>query len=522
MDLRILGGGQDVGRSCFLLSVSNRHILLDCGAHHGFADARRFPDFSSLPADVLGSIDVILISHFHFDHAAAIPLLAQGHGCTAPIYMTEPTLELVRLMLDDFHTTSWKRGESLPFSKMDIDVTLSRVQLLKPNISTPVGATGDVIVTALHAGHSLGAVMFHVQVTNRTVLYSGDYSVRPDRILPSASVPLAIRPDVFITEATYCDGTHTQRSLREADAEMLDAIVFTLNCRGKVLIPVPAFGRIHSVCAALSSLKSFYPLDEVPMYVVSGLATKAAAVYDRFAADWTVRTDRLASCFQCETRTVSMSGTKRSRFANACKHDLVRNLRSFNRNDDWHVIDDPGPIILFATPASLSAGISRDVFNIWSTHPENLVVVPSAAFATSVAAGAFSTKFLELPNVRCKIVNMSVASHPDQTDILRMCRHVDPRCIVLVHAEKTKVLAFRESVEKLQNIPVFAPANNSTISIKDNIIAKSLSKCENEIMLPRHLRLFLSRNETKGKSPCISFNTKISSDSPYDTEIGNK
>lgn len=41
-----LGAGQDVGRSCILVSIGGKNVMLDCGMHMGYQDERRFPDFS--------------------------------------------------------------------------------------------------------------------------------------------------------------------------------------------------------------------------------------------------------------------------------------------------------------------------------------------------------------------------------------------------------------------------------------------------------------------------------------------
>ena len=41
-----LGAGQDVGRSCILLTIGGKNVMLDCGMHMGYQDDRRFPDFS--------------------------------------------------------------------------------------------------------------------------------------------------------------------------------------------------------------------------------------------------------------------------------------------------------------------------------------------------------------------------------------------------------------------------------------------------------------------------------------------
>ena len=52
-DIRIvpLGAGQDVGRSCILVSIGNKNVMFDCGMHMGYNDERRFPDFNYIIGD---------------------------------------------------------------------------------------------------------------------------------------------------------------------------------------------------------------------------------------------------------------------------------------------------------------------------------------------------------------------------------------------------------------------------------------------------------------------------------------
>ena len=49
IQLTILGAGQSIGKSCFLLSVHQQHILLDCGSYVGKDTKKALPDFSKLP-----------------------------------------------------------------------------------------------------------------------------------------------------------------------------------------------------------------------------------------------------------------------------------------------------------------------------------------------------------------------------------------------------------------------------------------------------------------------------------------
>lgn len=63
-----LGAGQDVGRSCVLVTLGGRTVMFDCGMHMGFNDERRFPDFSVLSPtgrDLTQLIDCVIITHLY-------------------------------------------------------------------------------------------------------------------------------------------------------------------------------------------------------------------------------------------------------------------------------------------------------------------------------------------------------------------------------------------------------------------------------------------------------------------------
>lgn len=45
---------------------------------------------------------MVLISHFHLDHCAALPLLTERFKYTGPILASEPTKAILPYMLKDF------------------------------------------------------------------------------------------------------------------------------------------------------------------------------------------------------------------------------------------------------------------------------------------------------------------------------------------------------------------------------------------------------------------------------------
>ncbi|KAI3638078.1 hypothetical protein MIR68_003689 [Amoeboaphelidium protococcarum] len=117
-----LGAGQDVGRSCILVSIGDKNIMLDCGMHMGYDDIRRFPDFSYIAPDIdtqqlksgqrvvsrdlTAMIDAVLVSHFHLDHCGALPYMTEMCGYDGPVYMTAPTRAIIPMLLDDFRRIS--------------------------------------------------------------------------------------------------------------------------------------------------------------------------------------------------------------------------------------------------------------------------------------------------------------------------------------------------------------------------------------------------------------------------------
>ena len=70
MKITPMGSGQEVGRSCHIVSFKDKKIMLDCGIHPGLTGMDALPFVDMISAD---DIDLLLISHFHLDHAGARP-----------------------------------------------------------------------------------------------------------------------------------------------------------------------------------------------------------------------------------------------------------------------------------------------------------------------------------------------------------------------------------------------------------------------------------------------------------------
>ena len=107
MIIRPLGSGQEVGRSCHVLEFKEKRILLDCGIHPGLSGMDALPFVDCIEAD---QIDLLLISHFHLDHAGALPWFLQKTTFRGKCYMTHATKAIFFWLLSDYIKVSCLYG----------------------------------------------------------------------------------------------------------------------------------------------------------------------------------------------------------------------------------------------------------------------------------------------------------------------------------------------------------------------------------------------------------------------------
>jgi cleavage and polyadenylation specificity factor subunit 3 len=99
MTITPLGAGNEVGRSCIVLEYRDKKIMLDCGIHPAYTGMRGLPFFDTID---LSTIDLLLVTHFHLDHCAALPHLYKSTNFKGRVFMTHPTRAIYKLMLSDY------------------------------------------------------------------------------------------------------------------------------------------------------------------------------------------------------------------------------------------------------------------------------------------------------------------------------------------------------------------------------------------------------------------------------------
>lgn len=428
-----LGAGAEVGRSCIVVKFKGKNIMLDCGIHPAYSGMAALPFFDEVDPE---SIDLVLITHFHLDHAASLPFFMEKTNYKGPVYMTHPTKAIYKWLLADYVKVSTVASASAPSSAesgqlyTENDLIKSYERITAIDYHQEVEYNG-IKFTALNAGHVLGAAMFSIEIAGVRILYTGDYSREEDRHLMAAETPQK-KPDVMICESTY--GVHSHQPRLERESRFTSLVHQIVSRGGRCLIPVFALGRAQELLLILDEYWQANPeLQEIPVYYASALAKKCMTVYQTYV---NMMNDRIR-------RQISIN--------NPFIFRHVQNLRSME-----HFKDD-GPCVMMASPGMLQNGLSRELLEKWAPHPRNGLIIPGYVVEGTLAKMVLSepkefpamkqnTSSTLMVPLKMSVEYISFSAHVDfgqNSDFIDMLR---PSQLILVHGESGEMLRLRSAL----------------------------------------------------------------------------
>ncbi|QHS74993.1 cleavage polyadenylation factor subunit YSH1 [Saccharomyces paradoxus] len=475
-----LGGSNEVGRSCHILQYKGKTVMLDAGIHPAYQGLASLPFYDEFD---LSKIDILLISHFHLDHAASLPYVMQRTNFQGRVFMTHPTKAIYRWLLRDFvrvtsigssSSSMGAKDEGL-FSDEDLVDSFDKIETVDYHSTVDVNG---IKFTAFHAGHVLGAAMFQIEIAGLRVLFTGDYSREVDRHLNSAEVP-PLSSNVLIVESTFGTATHEPRLNRERKLTQL--IHSTVIRGGRVLLPVFALGRAQEIMLILDEYWSQHADElgggQVPIFYASNLAKKCMSVF--------------------QTYVNMMNDDIRKKFRDSQTNPFIFKNISYLRNlEDFQ---DFGPSVMLASPGMLQSGLSRDLLERWCPEDKNLVLITGYSIEGTMA------KFIMLepdtipsinnPEVtiprRCQVEEISFAAHVDFQENLEFIEKISAPNIILVHGEanpmgrlKSALLSNFASLKGTENeVHVFNPRNCVEVDLEFQgvKVAKAVGNIVNEI-----------------------------------------
>lgn len=416
MEIMPIGAGEEVGRSSCLLKFMGKTILFDCGVHPAYSGMASLPFFDAVDTE---TIDVVLVTHYHLDHAAGLPYLMQRteFNPKARVFMTQPTRAIYKTLLSDFVRVSRHApGEEALYTEDDVNQTMNRIEVIDYHAEVNVDG---IKFRPFYAAHVLGAAMFMVEIAGVRVLYTGDFSREEDRHLKEAEIP-PYRPDVLIVESTYGLQVHESQRIREQ--RFTDHVSRVVRDGGRVLMPVFALGRAQELLLILDEHWEANPdLQRYPIYYASAIAQRCMPVYQTYV------------------NMMNDNVRRKSELSNPFEFKHVKNVRG---KDDF---DDVGPCVFMASPGMLQNGLSRELFERWCTNRRNGLMLTGYS-----VEGTMAKRVLNSPEtitrldgrevkLACSVTYITFAAHTDSKQTTSFVEEVRPDHAILVHGEKNNM-----------------------------------------------------------------------------------
>jgi len=288
--LKFLGAIQQVTGSCYLVETEQGEILLDCGMYQGELRPEKIPEkiFNFDPK----SIDAIILSHAHLDHSGLLPRMTR-EGYRGPVFVTEPTRDLLEVMLKDAAflqekdiewENKWRAraGKELIeplYDIKDVKNVLGLLTAIGYNQRTPV--ISGIEVRFRDAGHIIGSAIVELWVNekgnNKKIVFSGDLGNHSSPLLRDPEI--IETADILLMESTYGDRDHqnADKTLEEFK-QVLDAAI---DSGGNTFIPSFAVGRTQDLLYHLGRFYRNGALKQQKVFLDSPMATNVSEIYAR-------------------------------------------------------------------------------------------------------------------------------------------------------------------------------------------------------------------------------------------------
>jgi len=288
LTLKFLGAIQQVTGSCYLIETTQGKILLECGMYQGELRPKKIQEkfFSFDP----GTIDAVILSHAHLDHSGLLPRLARD-GYRGPVFVTEPTRDLLGVMLKDAaflqeKDVEWENKLRLRTGKepieplydmKDAENALGLLKALGYNQRTQV--ISGIEIRFRDAGHIIGSAIVELWVNkngnSKKIVFSGD--------LGNSFSPLLRNPeiietaDILLMESTYGDRDH--RNADKTLEEFKEVLDTAIDDRGNIFIPAFAVGRTQDLLYHLGKFYRKGTLKQQKVFLDSPMATHVSEIY---------------------------------------------------------------------------------------------------------------------------------------------------------------------------------------------------------------------------------------------------
>lgn len=457
MKIQFIGAAREVTGSKHLITTNKgKRILLDCGMFQGKGLAT--DGMNRNPTVDPKTIDHIILTHAHIDHAGLIPYFYKM-GFEGSVLCTNATRDLCALMLADSgaiqeHDILWfnkKRAkQGLPpveaiykrddaIASMDLFIGIAYNRKFRIDENTFLKFT--------NSGHMLGSAVVNLTLIEdgkpTTIAYTGDIGRPTSRILNS---PKAFpQADYLIAESTYGDRLHEGKT--ESEDMLLKVVNYTcVDKKGKLIIPSFSVGRTQEIVYSLNNFFNQGLLPKVPIYVDSPLSVNVTEVFRVHP-----------ECFSNEIKKVMESDSDPFGFTSLHYINKVEDSKKLNDSDQ--------PCVIISASGMMEAGRIKHHLANNISNPKNTIL--AVGYCSPMTLGArilrgdkkvsiFGTEYQVKADVR-KIESYSGHGDYKEMSAFLKCQDLNKlKKVFLVHGDYETQQTYKEflTTEGFKNIEI--------------------------------------------------------------------
>lgn len=451
-----LGGFNQVGRSCMLITTPESKILMDCGILPNAKNSwDAYPRLDWADFDI-NELDAVIISHAHLDHSGYLPVLFK-YGYRGPVYCTEPTLALMSLLHNDYVKIAAHERAQVLYEGRDVKKMIQHTITLPFGLVTDISP--DVKLVLNNAGHILGSATSHLHIGEglHNVVYTGDFKFAKTKLFDE-TVWNYPRVETLIMESTYGGKADIMPTREQMEANLVNSINSTLKNGGKVLIPSPAVGRAQEIMLVLDQQMREKKLIECPIYL-EGMISEATAIH--------------VASTEFLSRDLRNSISKGQ--GNPFQSEYFTIIDHHNKREE--VLRDE-PSIIMATSGMLEGGPVMRYFEELVPIEKNKLIFVSYQIAgtlgrrimdgTNEASIVDQDGKLKIVNLNCPIEKIDgFSGHSDYNQLIKFIGKLRPklRRVIINHGERSKVENLANSISRIYRIRTQRPEVQEAIKL---------------------------------------------------------
>lgn len=463
MEIQLFGAAKIVTGSCYSITAGKHKILVDCGMFQGDKNVNRknYKPFGFNPK----AYSALLLTHAHLDHCGRVPKLVK-EGFVGPIYSTEPTRELAKIIMldaadiqkyDTKHENKRRKRKKLSprdslFTKNDVKDVIKLFKIVE--YEQEVIISENIKATFYCAGHILGASSIKITVSERNkitdVIFSGDIGQYGTPIIKDPHV--MDTADYLFIESTYGDREHFKRE--RGRKKLLEIIKDVYNKGGKLMIPSFAIERTQELLYDLNELFEKKLVPKVPVFIDSPMAIEATKVFEKYHEFYDKNAKKL------------LKVDKNLFVFPELKYSL-------KVQDSIAINSIKKSCIIIAGSGMCTAGRIKHHIKHNISDPKNTILfvgyqVPGT-LGYYIKSGAEEVKLLgkRIP-VRAKVESIdSFSGHADYHGLLAWFKPIRPfpKKVFITHGDKEAVVAMAERIQNL-GVETYVPQMNEKLHLK--------------------------------------------------------